>query len=161
MPMLQALLADRFKLALRRETRELPVYELVAAKNGIKIAPLKEGSCIAPDPQKPPSSRPGDPPPRLCNNLRMTKGGIEAVGVDMTRLANTLAAALRRTVINKTGFAGVFDLHFEYAPVEDTTDSTRPSIFTALQEQLGLRIESTKGPVEVLVVDRVQRPSEN
>jgi uncharacterized protein (TIGR03435 family) len=160
-PRLQSLLADRFRLALHRETKELPVYELAAAKSGIKIAPLKAGACIVADPQKPKQVRPGEPPPRFCNNLRYTRGGIEAIGVDMTRLANTLAAILNRTVINKTGFTGIFDLDLEYAPLEDTAGTTRPSIFTALQEQLGLRLESAKGPVEVLVVDHVERPSDN
>jgi len=160
-PMLQSLLADRFRLALRREAKELPVYELVAAKSGIKIAPLKDGTCMVADPQKRTPVRPGEAPPRFCDNLRYTRGGIEAIGVDMTRLANTLAAILKSTVVNKTGFTGMFDLHLEYAPVEDTDDTARPSIFTALQEQLGLRLESAKGPVEVLVVDHVERPSDN
>jgi uncharacterized protein (TIGR03435 family) len=160
-PMLQSLLADRFRLALHRETKELPVYELVAAKSGIKIAPLKEGACVVADPQKPTPVRPGETPSRFCNNLRYTRGGIEAIGVDITRLADTLTAILNRTVVNKTGFTGMFDLHLEYAPVEDIADVGRPSIFTALQEQLGLRLESVKGPVEVLVVDQVERPSDN
>jgi uncharacterized protein (TIGR03435 family) len=113
------------------------------------------------DPQKPSLTGPGDAPARFCNNPRYTRGGIEAIGVDMTRLANTFAAILNRTLVNKTGFIGMFDLHLEYAPVEDTADTVRPSIFTALQEQLGLRLESAKGPVEVLVVDHVERPSDN
>ncbi len=160
-PMLQSLLADRFRLVLHRETKESPVYELVAAKSGIKIAPLKEGACMVADPQQPPPVRPGETPPRLCNNLRHTRGRVEAIGVDMTRLANTLAAILNRAVINKTGFNGTFDLDLQFAPMEDTADTARPSIFTALQEQLGLRLESAKGPVAVLVVDHVERPSEN
>ncbi len=160
-PMLQSLLADRFRLALHRETKESPVYELVAAKSGIKIAPLKEGACTVADPQKPMPVRPGEAPPRLCNNLRHTRGRVEAIGVDMTRLANTLAAILNRAVVNKTGFTGMFDLDLEFAPMEHTADTARPSIFTALQEQLGLRLESAKGPVEVLVVDHVERPSAN
>jgi uncharacterized protein (TIGR03435 family) len=160
-PMLQSLLEDRFRLGFHRETKQLPVYELAAAKNGIKIAPLKEGACVVADPQKPRQVALGEPAPRFCNNLRYTRGGIEAIGVDMTRLANTLAAILKRTVVDKTGFHGIFDLHLEYAPVEDTPDTVRPSIFTALQEQLGLRLQSAKGPVEVLVVDHVERPSDN
>jgi uncharacterized protein (TIGR03435 family) len=85
----------------------------------------------------------------------------------MTRLANTLAAILNRTVVNKTGLTGMFDLHLDYAPLEDTADTARPSIFTgapgftALQERLGLRLESAKGPVQVLVVDHVERRSAN
>jgi uncharacterized protein (TIGR03435 family) len=79
----------------------------------------------------------------------------------MTRLANTLVAILNRTVVNKTGFNGMFDVHLEYSPVEDTVEAARPSIFTAIQEQLGLRLESARGPVEVLVVDHVERPSDN
>jgi len=161
--MLRSLLADRFKLALHRETKERPIYDLVAAKRGIKIATLKKGSCIVADPQKPPTVRPGDRPPRLCNNLHFTRGGIEAVGVNMTRLATTLAAILNRTVVNRTGFTGIFDLHLDYAPVDiagSSADSPAPSIFTAM-EKLGLRLESSKGPVEVLVIDHVERPSAN
>jgi uncharacterized protein (TIGR03435 family) len=79
----------------------------------------------------------------------------------MTRLGNTLAAILNRTVVNETGFNGMFDVHLAYSPVEDTADVARPSIFTALQEQLGLRLESAGGPVEVLLVDHVERPSDN
>jgi uncharacterized protein (TIGR03435 family) len=139
----------------------LPIYELVAAKSGIKIAPLKSGACTVADPQKPAPVRPGEAPPRFCNNLLYTRGGIEAIGVDMTRLANTLAAILNRTVVDKTGITGVFDLHLEYAPVDDASDTARASIFTALQEQLGLRLEPAKGPVEVLSVDHVERPSDN
>jgi len=163
-PMLQSLLAERFKLALHREMKEVPIYELVAAKGGIKIAASKPGACIVADPQKPRLAGPGEAPPRFCDNLHFTKGGIEAVGVDMTRLANALAAILGRPVVNKTGFAGIFDIHMEYAPVEvsgGSADSSAPSLFTALQEQMGLRLESAKGPVEVLVIDHVERPSEN
>jgi len=81
----------------------------------------------------------------------------------MTRLATTLAAILNRTVVNRTGFTGIFDLHLDYAPVDiagSSADSPAPSIFTAM-EKLGLRLESSKGPVEVLVIDHVERPSAN
>jgi uncharacterized protein (TIGR03435 family) len=163
--MLRSLMADRFRLVLHREAKERPVYNHVAAKSGIKIATLKEGSCIVANPQKPPTARPGDPPPRLCNNLHVTRGGIEAAGVDMTRLANTLAAILNRTVVNKTAFTGMFDLQLEYAPVDisgcGSAASSDPSIFTALQDKLRLRLESSKGPIEMLVIDNVERPSEN
>ena len=76
-------------------------------------------------------------------------------------LANTLAAVRHPTVVNKTGFTGKFDLDLECAPVEDTADTSRPWIFTALQDRPGLRLEAAKGTVKVLVVDHVERPSDN
>jgi uncharacterized protein (TIGR03435 family) len=179
--MTQALLADRFKLTLHRESKELAVYELVAAKGGLKIAPSKEGSCATPNPNSPPPPmRPGDPPPRFCGGIRMGRGLIEAYGITMERLLTALSNALGRTVIDKTGLTGSYDVHLEYTPdpgmgaaafgpggpgggpnPAPDTDAAAPSIFTALQEQLGLKVDSAKGPVEVLVIDSVEKPSEN
>jgi uncharacterized protein (TIGR03435 family) len=174
-PMLQSLLADRFKLAFHREKKEASIYDLTAAKGGLKIAPSKEGSCTIPDQKNPPPPpSPGEKPPIYCDNLRIGKGRIDAYGILMPRLLNVISDLLGRPIIDKTGFSARFDVHLEFAPDEATvngpfgqgggvpsTDSTTPSIFTALQEQLGGKLESGKGPIEVLVIDHVERPSEN
>lgn len=171
-PMLQSLLADRFKLAFHRETRELPVYDLVAAKGGLKLAPPKDKICVIPDPKNP---RPREQMP-FCDNIRMGRGLIEAYGVTMPRLLAALSDVLGRVVIDKTGFKGIFDGRLEFTPDEaiadaivggradqpaPAADSATPSIFTALQEQLGLKAEPGKGPVEVFVIDHAERPAAN
>jgi uncharacterized protein (TIGR03435 family) len=164
-PMLQSLLADRFKLALHRETKEAPVYELAATRGGLKIIASKEGSCTTVDPNSPPPPNPNSPPP--CGSVRralLSSGArIEAVGLTMPKLIEILSDTVGRTIIDKTGFTGTFDVRLEFAPDEAISSglSSGPSIFTALQEQLGLRLEGAKGPVEVLVIDHVERPSEN
>jgi uncharacterized protein (TIGR03435 family) len=168
-PMLQSLLADRFKLVLHRETKELPTYDLVAAKGGLKVSIPKDSSCVTPDPKNP---RPREQMP-FCDRIRTGRGLIEAYGITMPRLLAALSDVLGRVVVDKTGFSGIFDGRLEFSPDEAITDATAgsragqpaptadlgiPSIFTALQEQLGLKVESTKGPVEVLVVDHVEKP---
>lgn len=175
-PMIQSLLVDRFKLATHHETRELPVYVLGVAKNGLKLTAPKEGSCVTLDPNNPPSApRPGEGP--VCGNTRMGRGAVNAAGISMSRLAEVLSGILGCVVTDKTGFTGTFDVHLKFVPdqaIDDpivggriegqappTADSESPSIFTALQEQVGIRLESSRGPVEVLVVDHVERPSEN
>jgi uncharacterized protein (TIGR03435 family) len=160
-PMLQALLADRFGLVLHRETKELPVYELVPAKGGLKLTTPRDGSCATRDPKIP---RPREAMP-FCDNIRTGKGRLEAYGVVMSRLAAALSDATGRTVVDRTGFTGIFDGHLEFSPEEVTSgpapDSSGPSIFTAVQEQLGLKLESAKGQVEILVIDHAEKPSEN
>jgi uncharacterized protein (TIGR03435 family) len=170
-PMLQSLLADRFKLALHRETKELPVYDLVAARSGLKLTAPRDGSCAAPDPKNP---RPREQMP-FCDRIRTGKGLIEAYGITMSRLLAALSDVLGRVVVDRTGFSGIFDARLEFTPDEVIADATAASagqpaptidpapasIFTALQQQLGLKVESAKGPVEVLVVDHVERPAAN
>jgi uncharacterized protein (TIGR03435 family) len=142
-PYLQSLLADRFHLKYHRETKEFPVYWLVAAKNGIKLTPhTGEG-------QEGHSSN-GD-----GINERMT-----GTKLSMPAFASFLASRLDRPVIDHTGIKGEFDIRLEWSP-DQSSDAPRPSVFTALQEQLGLRLEANKGPVEILVVDSVETPSEN
>jgi uncharacterized protein (TIGR03435 family) len=178
--MLQALLADRFALKVHRETRELPVYELTAAKNGIKVSPPKEGSCVTEDVVVARAPTPGASLVGQCGfPLIGFSGTLIAGKITMADLAKGLASIMGRPVLDHTGFTGEFDVHLQFAPDPATaglvvppimggsglapvsSDSDRPSIFAALQEQLGLRLASTKGPVEVLVIDHVQRPSEN
>jgi bla regulator protein blaR1 len=171
-PMLQALLKDRFQLKLHRETRELPVFGLVAAKGGPRLKPTKlEGDCAALYEKA------------KCADIRKGPSMLDVTAIRIEDFIEVLSSILGRVVINRTGFQGMFDAHLEFAP-DDTAfagslgsvrasgggrdgrgggavTSDRPPISTALQEQLGLRLESTKGPVEVVVVDSVDRPSVN
>jgi uncharacterized protein (TIGR03435 family) len=141
--MLQALLADRFHLVLHRETRQLPIYALVAGKTRPRLQPAD--SSAAP--------------------FRGGKmGQLSAKKMSMTELANVLTFDLKRPVRDETGLKGDFAFTLEWTPglgESDSGPSSRPSLFAAVREQLGLKLESTKGPVEVLVVDSVEKPSEN
>ncbi len=182
--MVQSLLADRFKLALHRETRELPLYALTTGKNGFKPPAPKEGVCISLAPDAPPG--PVLPPPgslARCGQVRisLSPAGLTMEGgkVQMAELIRMLAAAMGRPVLDRTGFTGEFDVHLSFTPDQSTmglpgaggprdvggpqlsTDPDRPTIFAALQEQLGLKLVTAKGPVEVLVIDHVERPTEN
>jgi bla regulator protein BlaR1 len=178
MLMVQTLLEDRFKLKVHRETRELPVFILTAAKSGVKLKPWQEGSCVTIDPFNPPTPPPrGEKPPKGCSNDHVFPKGPNtewvATKIDMKELAGALAGAiLRRPVIDKTGFTGTFDINLEWTTDQNpaagpdgtgpaSTDAAGPSIFTVLQEQLGLKLESAKGPVEVLVVDHLEKPDAN
>lgn len=170
-PMLQALLEDRFHLRVHREIREGQVYALTIAKNGPKIEPFREGSCAPVDRTKfPPSAGPPTPEQIAKNcHARGLKNGpnlkIEAQGMTLDEFAKVFldSHTVDRPVIDQTGLAGRFNFHLEYAPegapAEDP--ATGPSIFTALQEQLGLKLEPAKGPKEFLVIDHVERPTGN
>jgi len=154
--MFQRLLADRFKLAAHWETRELPIYALVVARKGPNFQTTKE-----------PDGRSG-----TSNN----NGKFAARGLTMEQLADALTRELSRDlgrpVIDKTGVAGRYDFDLHWTPERDTVavheqtsgalaSDSGPSIFTAMQEQMGLKLESTKGPVQVLVIDHVEMPTEN
>ncbi len=146
--MLQSLLEERFRLKTHREMRELPVFELFVAKNGKKLVPSSLGD--------------GGP---LVNNGR---GRIVSRHAPPEQWVQALSTQLGRQVIDRTGLHGTFDFTLEWAPDPNPTAgentspaSTGPTIFTALQEQLGLRLESSKTPAEVIVIDSVERPSEN
>ena len=171
-PFLQTLLEDRFKLVLHHETKEMTAYELLPAKSGLKIAFSGEGSCVVPSPENFP--KPGAPLPHYCGNIGMRPNLIEAYAVPMGRFVETLSNVLGRTVIDKTGIKQNVDIHLEFTPDEingagptepastpPAADLSRPSIFVALQEQLGLKVESIKNPGDILVVDQLERPSEN
>lgn len=141
--MVQSLLADRFHLALHRETRQLPIYALVVGKTGPKLQAADSGA--APD-----------------RGQKM--GHMITQKMSMTALANVLTFDLKRQVRDETGLKGDFAFTLEWTRGLGESDggtSSRPSLFTAVQEQLGLKLESTKGPVEVFVIDHVERPSVN
>jgi uncharacterized protein (TIGR03435 family) len=167
--MMQRLLGERFKLSLHRGTKELPIYRLTEAKDGFKLRPLKEGDCIVFDPTHPPSS------PKLtasdfCGNLTMGRGSFEGTSATMADLAVSISQIVGRPVVDGTGITGVFHIRLKFAALSGSvaaadngapTADDLPSIFGAVQEQLGLKLESTKGPVEVLFIDSIERTSEN
>ena len=170
--MMRALILERFKLGVHKETRELPVYALVVAKSGTLGPKLRH---VEPDCSPPRTPPPQGPPdrnrPNQCGALYAGPGTVNFRGVLMTDLARFgLASQVGRIVIDRTGLTGRFDLDLEFSPTNrlqaspDAADASRdsgPSIFTALQEQLGLKLQAEKGPVEVLVVDRAEHPVED
>src|SRR6185437_6492937 len=133
--MLQSLLAERFQLTIHRETRQPPIYSLVIAKRGSKLHP------------------PDDSGTSFSSAATALRGTM-----DMNSLAAHLTQTLHRTVIDNTGLKGnwKFDLHL--AADDSTTEASR---FTAIQEKLGLKLESHKGPVSVIVIDRAEKPTDN
>ena len=157
--MMQKLLEDRFKMKAHRETREMPVYELGAAKSGLKLPEPKEGTCTS------------EPCGRAIVRIgRFGDVQIRGEKIGMGELTRILTNLLGRTVIDKTGFTGVFDLQLAFAlddalaglpqPPGPPRETSQPSVFVAVAE-LGLKLESAKGPVEVLVIDHVEKPSPN
>jgi uncharacterized protein (TIGR03435 family) len=168
---LQSLLEDRFQLKLHRETKEQPIYELSIAKSGPKIK-LNDDQTPFQPPERgappPPSLQPGTLP-RF--SMRVGRGNLEAVSMDINSVVQTLSNLLGRTVVDKTGLKGFYDVKMTWTPDPalqgppggdaPPVDPSGPSIFTAIQEQLGLKLDSTKGPVDVIVIDTVQKPSEN
>lgn len=176
--MLQSLLADRFALKIHREMKDMPVYALVLAKSAGKETPgltdAKEGGCAVRDPTAPiQPPTPGKPPTLYCGNMMMGINQLYAQAIPLGNIVPMLSRMLGRTVIDKTGVTGKFDIHLEWTPdpsqlqflppdaPKPNFDPSGPSIFTALQEQLGLKLESQKGPVEILIIDHAERPSEN
>jgi uncharacterized protein (TIGR03435 family) len=153
---LQALLADRFHLAIQRETKEQQGYALVVAKGGPKMHPAENK----------PDERQG--------MLRMGRGSVEGHGVPLDPLIHFISSQLGRPVADRTGLTGHFDIDLKWTPEPGQStmppgggpepppaDPNGPSLFTALQEQLGLRLESEKALVDLIVVDHVEKPSEN
>jgi bla regulator protein blaR1 len=181
-PMLQALLKDRFKLTFHYDVKELPVYILTVANKGAKLQHSKEGGCIAISADAPPLG-PLAADQTLCGFRGFEQNGLDrklkAFGMSMTELADALSKGeLRRMVIDRTGLTGNFDILMHWTleipaqvPIADDAgplgaptlpaETAGPSIFTALQEQLGLKLESGKGPLKVLVIDHIERPSGN
>lgn len=155
MEMLKALLRDRFKLVAHLEARQLPIYELTVNKGGLKIEPVE---CFTPDPVKsepPPAGRP------ICGSMGWGNGRIDSTATTMQFFTDALSGLIGRSVVDKTGLSGWFPAHLKFAPDNAPPDTDLPSVFTAVQEQLGLKLESAKGPVEVLVIESAERPSAN
>ncbi len=180
-PMLQTLLEDRFRLKVHREPKQVPVYELLPGKNGPKLPEAKEGGCVAFQPDKPPPPpAPGQFPSTPCGGFFMGPNHLEGGKIGMEQLTSALSNILGRPVIDKTGFKGTFDVKLDFSP-EGTrmggrgglgrlpgapadagnADDAPPSIFTAIQDQFGLKLESQKAPGEILVIDHAEKASEN
>jgi bla regulator protein BlaR1 len=169
--MMRSLLADRFKLTVSHEAKELPIYALVVAKGGPKLTPT---TYTPPDPGAPkPPTEPKDGPHLLLGN-----GTISGAYQPISRLADLLASVPDlggRVVQDQTGITGRYDFEMRFSmqpfpgknggPLPDSApaadDTSEPSIFTALEEQMGLKLESTKGPVEVYTIQHIEEPSEN
>jgi bla regulator protein blaR1 len=210
--LLQSLLAERFNLQIHRETKELPIYELVVGKGGHKL----HKSEIQPDTQPADPAKTGEgagasrarggagpagaaanpsggtgqgiggglgtgagAPPKGASMIRMGRGQLNAQSVPITAIVQMLAQQLGRPVIDKTEIKGNFDFNLQWTPDETQrgmgiggldrpaadsplpADTSGPSLFTAVQEQLGLKLEASKGAVETLVIDRVEKASGN
>jgi bla regulator protein BlaR1 len=161
--MLRALLADRFKLVVHRESREMPVYSLVTTPSASTKLRKSELDCFSGTgaPQAAPT-----PAEARCG-FRMSAGTMSATGATMATLASSLSTRVSRIVVDHTGLPGGFDFDLSWTPDQrpaggpeaSTIDPNGASLFTAVQEQLGLKLEPAKAPVEVLVIDQVQRPT--
>ncbi len=183
--MILPLLEDRFNMKYHHETRELPMYALVVAKGGLKMKasapdePPKTDGTPKPDgPPKPddPSAN-GNKPRMGRHGLMMNgRGHLESTGTGIPFLVHVLSSQLGRTVVDKTGLTGNYDYTLQWTPDDVGTpmagdagpgkgdvspDAGGPTLLTALEEQLGLKLESTKGTVDVIVIDHIDTPSEN
>jgi uncharacterized protein (TIGR03435 family) len=176
-PMLQALLEERFKLKVHRETREIPVYALTVAKGGPKLQVAQKGKCIPRD-----APAPAERPPGLlgCGVFAPSaaKDGIYMYGTTLANFCAQLSIVMDRDVVDKTGIAGVFDIHVESPPADPApeapagpmprgpmpraslADPLGSALLTAV-EKVGLRLEPAKGSGEILVIDHVEKPSGN
>ena len=145
--MVAAILADRFHLKVHTETKTLPVYELMVAKDGPKLTPSAH------------------PDPLGIGQMDVHNTDIVATQLTLSELAGNLSAPLDRTVIDKTGLTGQYDLHLRWTPDTVAADNAPadapPNLFTAIQEQFGLKLQPAKGPVETLVIDHVELPTGN
>jgi uncharacterized protein (TIGR03435 family) len=185
--MIRSLLADRFKLVVHNETKEQTIYALVLARSDGKLGPdLKksEVDCAALTANargRGPIPPPGPPQPgeRMPCGIRIGPGNLSASGGSLAQFAQSLGMFVGRVVVDKSGLTGGYDINLTWTPDQMPQrapgtpgdqpirvngvdiDPNGPSIFTAVQEQLGLKLDSQKGPVEMLVIDRAEKPIEN
>lgn len=176
-PLFQALLEDRFKVQVHKESRHAAVYLLSTDKRGPKIQPIADGSCVSLDLNNLPKTQPaaGEPMPKVCGSGGASGNGptiiLDWSGVTMADLAGrVLSRFVDHPIVDETGLAGRYNVHLEFvrdsapnatvAPGAATTDPG-PVIFTALEQQLGLRLRPGKAPVDVIVVDHAEKPPAN
>ncbi len=177
--MLRTLLADRFKLVVHEETKDAPVYVLTVARADGRLGPELAPSttdCAA----LVKAAAGGVPPPaiqgdRIQCGLRIGPGRMDMGGFSFAEFANGLSMLLQRTVVNRTGLSGNYDAKMTFSPEQlpglpmpppgapgaPPLDPNAPSVFTAVQEQLGLKLDSSRGPVPMLIVDRAEMPVED
>jgi uncharacterized protein (TIGR03435 family) len=167
-PMVQSLLDDRFKLNIHRETRDLSIFTLTLAKSGGKPGPgLVESTAGPCGPVKAESAASA----AACGTVTPGPGRISGQRGRISQLADRLSTILGRPVVDKTALTGIYDIALTYTPDPSmaqeaphgspASDIPGPSLFTAMQEQLGLKLTAGKGPVEVIVVDSAEKPSGN
>lgn len=149
--MVQSLLEERFQLRVRRENRDMPIYSLRVAKGGPRFVPANEGSC-----RTGPATSAREIT-RSCGYNMLSPATFDMVMAPIAKLADALSGLTGRRVVDETGLTDTYSLHLDFAP-EQAEDASRPSVFTAVQEQLGLRLESSKGPVRVLVIEGAEKP---
>jgi uncharacterized protein (TIGR03435 family) len=149
--LVQTLLEDRFKLKVHRETRSLPIYTLITSRTAGQLGPSLRVSST--DCAKDPTQ---------CG-IKSAPGLLSAKALDMDTLITILAVPAQRMVVDRTGLAGRFDLELKWRPYDVRAGSSddAPDFFSAVLEQLGLKLEPATGDVEVLVIDHVERPNEN
>lgn len=167
--MLQSVLVDRFQLKAHQETRELPAYELLVDRGGPKLKVSEDQTPAEPPPVTGDRLPPNAITPRGA--FGFGAGSVNARAVPLSRLTDFLRLRLDRPVINKTGLTGLFDIRLQWAPGSEQVGPALdvipqaplngPSLFTALQEQLGLRLRAARDPLDVVVIDSIQRPTEN
>jgi uncharacterized protein (TIGR03435 family) len=141
--LIRTLLTDRFHLAVRRETRQRPVYLLVVGKDGPKLTPHNDGT--------------GSGTRKTCGQLKGTR-------LTMDTIATVLSRQLDRDVLNQTNLPGKYDFQLDWTPDSGPCSDdapVRPAFVTAIQQQLGLKLEAGKGPAEYLIVEHIERPTEN
>jgi uncharacterized protein (TIGR03435 family) len=164
--MLRELLKDRFKLVVHTEAREGPIYELAMARDDSRRGPQlrpPETDCAKLDPAGPP------PPGGFCGGIRTGIGRLTGRTAPMRQLASVLTGVVQRQVVDRTNLPGVFDFDLEFSPMPLNADAAdiaasvenAISLFTALQEQLGLKLQPQRGPIDYVVIDGVEPPSEN
>jgi len=156
--MMQAVLADRFQVKAHIESRQLPVFDLVLAKSGPKLREVKPTDT---DGVKDPEGK------RSIDMFHFDGTSFTAQGLQIPALANNLGYRVHRTVVDKTGLKGRYDFTLKFTPetnptaADNTAPDDPPPLFTALEEQLGLKLVPSKGPTDTLVVDHVAQPTEN
>lgn len=159
---LSSLLSDRFKLATHRESREVPAYALTLVRNATPGPQLRASDVDCVGRQLRPPQQDGPSPTARCA-YDVAGGTIVAHGFPITRLIESLSLMLRRVVIDRTGLTGTFDFEVTWTPEQRVAGDVAPfdpngPMLTALREQLGLKLESTRTPVDVLVIDRAEMP---
>jgi uncharacterized protein (TIGR03435 family) len=147
---LQSLLVDRFQFKCHIVAKELPIYELVAARGGAKLTPTTAAA---------------EKRHSMSSNGNGHRANLVATGIGMDDAAKFLSSEVGRRVVDKTGLTGSYDMTLTWIPAmasaADADAAPGPTIFTALEEQLGLKLVPAKGPVQVLVIDSIEKPTEN